>query len=199
MGRRKDHSRQELAELVLSTAAQIVAEEGGRLLTTRKIAAIIGYSPGSIYNVFANLDAVVAHVNTQTLHGLNQTIAGLKLTGNPQADALCIVATYLDYAAANPALWAAVVQQTMRTDQGLPDYLAAEMAATFKRVETALAPLFEAHQEGQLQISVRVLWAALQGISSLPPTALVLADQGVSKETLSKHIVETYLRGIQNS
>ena len=56
MGRRADHSRDELFEMALSAAREIAEEDGLGGLTARRIAAKIGYSAGTLYNLFDDLD-----------------------------------------------------------------------------------------------------------------------------------------------
>ena len=62
MARRTDHSREELEALIVKVSRNIISEQGLSQLSTRKIAAEIGYSPGTIYNVFSDLDAVISKV-----------------------------------------------------------------------------------------------------------------------------------------
>ena len=70
MARRSDHSRDQLAAMVVSAARDIVIAEGTAAVTMRKIAAAIGYAAGSIYNAVGDQDAVLRRVNAQTLEGL---------------------------------------------------------------------------------------------------------------------------------
>ena len=59
MGRRSQHSPEVLREMILDAAEAIVAEGGLTLLSAREIAKRIEYSPGTLYNIFQNLDDVV--------------------------------------------------------------------------------------------------------------------------------------------
>ena len=62
MARRSDHSREELYDLALESARVIAEIEGLRGLAARRIARDIGYTVGTIYNLFDHGagDAVVA-------------------------------------------------------------------------------------------------------------------------------------------
>ena len=51
MGRRADHSRDELHSLALDAACRIVDDQGMDALTARGVARAIGYSPGSLYTI----------------------------------------------------------------------------------------------------------------------------------------------------
>ena len=63
MGRRNEHSRAELREIALQAAEHLVAEGGLAALSTRKVAAHIGYTVGSLYLVFHNLDDLIIQMN----------------------------------------------------------------------------------------------------------------------------------------
>ena len=52
MARRSDHSREELREMAITAAEQIVVEQGYEGLSARKVAAAIGYTVGTLYLVF---------------------------------------------------------------------------------------------------------------------------------------------------
>jgi len=51
MGRRSIHSAEELRELIIQAATDIVERDGLAGLSAREIAKRIGYSPGTLYNV----------------------------------------------------------------------------------------------------------------------------------------------------
>ncbi len=50
MARRADHTREELAGLVVGAAEDLARREGLRGVAMRRIATEIGYAPGSIYS-----------------------------------------------------------------------------------------------------------------------------------------------------
>lgn len=197
LARRKDHTREELSNLVVATATKTIANKGLDALTTRVIAQQIGYSPGSIYNVFANLDAVIWRVNTNTLLSLGRELDRVELTGNALGDGNKLLDAYLSFSDANPLLMAAILQHESRQDLARPEHFAEALRTAFKHVEEALAPLFQDRPDLSGQTVVRVLWAALQGISGLQDSAEVLVEGGGNRASMSRHLVETYLRGLQ--
>ena len=67
MARRSDHSREELYALILDSARSIVEEDGFSGLTARRVASSIGYAPGTIYNLFSNLDDLILHLRGKVL------------------------------------------------------------------------------------------------------------------------------------
>ena len=71
MARRSDHSREELREMALSAAEQIVVEQGYEGLSARKVASAIGYTVGTLYLVFENIDDLILNINARTLDRLH--------------------------------------------------------------------------------------------------------------------------------
>lgn len=75
MARRSDHSREEIRAMALAAAQQIVTEQGFAALNARKIASAIGYTVGTLYLVFKNLDDLFLQLNARTLDDLHAALA----------------------------------------------------------------------------------------------------------------------------
>src|ERR1700674_1715236 len=82
MGRRSTHTPQQLRELILDAAQDIIQVQGLAGLSAREIARRIEYSPGTIYNMFENLDDVVLHVEARVLEALDQRLTTSLQDGN---------------------------------------------------------------------------------------------------------------------
>ena len=74
MARRSDHTHDEIRDMILDAAETIVMEHGLKGLSTRKVTRDIGYTVGTLYLVFENLDDLVTHINTRTLNRLYQLL-----------------------------------------------------------------------------------------------------------------------------
>ena len=70
MGRRSIHSPEELRELIIHATTEIVEQDGLEGLSAREIAKRIGYSPGTLYNVFENLDDILLTIEARLLDRL---------------------------------------------------------------------------------------------------------------------------------
>ena len=67
MGRRSIHTPDELRELIIEATTEIVEQVGLEGLSAREIAKRVGYSPGTLYNVFGSYDELLLRVNARTL------------------------------------------------------------------------------------------------------------------------------------
>src|SRR5688572_8822706 len=66
MARRSDHTRDELEALILAEAHKLLAVTGLQRFSAREVAKRIGYSVGTLYNVFGSLDRMLLAVNSRT-------------------------------------------------------------------------------------------------------------------------------------
>ena len=105
MARRSDHSRDELYRLATVAARKIVETRGIEALTARSVADAIGYSPGTLYNVFDNFEALIVRLNGSTLDKLHDELSAILRTGRPAQDLRALLAAYLGFQEAHPNLW----------------------------------------------------------------------------------------------
>src|SRR5699024_7005107 len=102
----------------------------------------IGYSPGSIYLAFANIDDVIAHLNTRTLAHMHTTMHRQIEAAAPAADQLRQCArAYVGFARAQPHLWRLCFEHVLPPGQTPPPGLDARIAAL---VDLLLQPLAQA-------------------------------------------------------
>lgn len=107
MGRRSDHTREELRELLLTLGHQHMAEVGLGKFSGREVAKRAGYSVGTIYNVFGTLDALIAAINTRTF-GIWAEHLRDRL-GKDDGDRIrSLVEGYFTFAFENRNLWNAI-------------------------------------------------------------------------------------------
>jgi|TARA_Y100000031_G_scaffold63502_1_gene71360 AcrR family transcriptional regulator len=205
--------------MILAAARDIAEREGLRGLTTRKIANRIGYSVGTLYNVFANSDDLVNHLNAETLESLYQscaraaTVRPLDRTPQqppqqapeqmpeqmpeqtPEEMLRALARRYIAYVAAHPNLWGVVLDHSQPNGQDPPDWLEAKVTALLGLAEAALAPLFPSGTESERLHSARVLWAALYGISTLGFAGKI--DKSETMTALIDTLVAYYLAGVR--
>ena len=91
MARRSDHSREELREMTLTAAENIVVEQGYEGLSARKVATAIGYTVGTLYLVFENLDDLILHINARTLDRLHARMTKSQANSGDASDYLLLL------------------------------------------------------------------------------------------------------------
>ena len=67
MGRRSDHSREQLREIIISAGHRQMLDVGFARFSAREVAKRVGYSIGTLYNVFGSYDGLILAINGRTL------------------------------------------------------------------------------------------------------------------------------------
>lgn len=143
MGRRSDHNRDELEELILAAGATLVAEAGLAGFSAREVARRVGYSIGTLHNVFGSTDQLIAAINTRSFVAWTAELrAALDAAGDGDRIA-ALVDAYFAFARAQPHLWTAIYDHRLSaadlsdTDQAargaLTEIVVAEVARALGR------------------------------------------------------------------
>lgn len=198
MARRSDHSRQELYEMVMDTARTIVEQDGLRNLTARNIAAAIGYSPGTLYNLFENLDELIIHLNATTLDALYDAISSAKRTGEPEKDLKAMLRIYLAFLEENTALWTAIFEFRSPGEDHLPDWYREKVGKLMTSVEEAIAPLFADGESAARQQAAGILWSSLHGVCTLAKDGRLCLISDQSKPQMAESLIVNFLAGLRS-
>lgn len=196
MGRRSDHSRDELFEMALQAARDIVHEAGLEGLTIRGIASRIGYSHGTLYNLFDDLDAMVLQLNVRTLNALYDRLADVPLEGNPEETLLALTHRYFEFVRDNAKLWNLLFEHHLPNYEPLPDWHHAKIGQLLDLVEGCIAPLFEPDQGDEKRHAAHVIWSSLHGMTSLESQRKLIP--GITIEAMAESLVKNYLAGIRS-
>jgi AcrR family transcriptional regulator len=165
-GPRGDHSREEFQDLVTRAAEGLVRREGARGLGMRRLAAVIGYAPNSIYNAVGDLDTVMMRVNARTLERLHDALsAAVSPEASPRANAEALASAYLAFVEADPQVWSLVFEHALAPEAAFPEWYGEALARTIAIVDRALTPLIADADERRQ--AVATLWAGLHGLASL--------------------------------
>jgi AcrR family transcriptional regulator len=194
MARRTDHSREELAALVVGAAEKLARREGLRGVVMRRIAAEIGYSAGSIYNAVGDLDTVVLRVNARTLERLRADLAGLVDPARPAIqNALAVADGYLDFVTRQPRLWGLILEHALPQGSAFPDWYEKALAATTNLVDEVLKPLVA--NEDERRRAVATLWASLHGLASLSTSGKLAMVDTDDPRAMAHLLIRRFLEG----
>jgi len=196
MARRSEHTREQLGELILGAAEQLIAENGMAGLSARAIAKAIGYTPGTIYLVFANLDDVILHVNARTLDRLfapiEKAVAG---DDTPTGQLVRAARAYVEFARAHPNLWRACFEHRLPSEQTGPDYIDMRIQRLIALIMPPLAAASRA-EGAHLNAAAQALWSGVHGICILSLTNKLHLVGGQATEHLTDDLVIHYLTGL---
>ena len=199
MARRSDHTRDELRELVINTSIDIIQTDGFQALTARKIAGIIGYSPGTIYNLFPSMDALCLIINGMTIDALNETLndpACNKVDASPAENMKAMARQYLDFAAQNKERWMMLFAYKLPEGEDVPVWFQEKVAALFAPLERILTPLYK-NDAKACKLAARTLWASVHGICFVEQTGKMPIVIGSSSgEAMTSTLIDNFVAGI---
>ena len=196
MARRSDHSREELREMALSAAEEIVVEQGYEGLSARKVAAAIGYTVGTLYLVFENLDDLILHINARTLDRLHANMNASQTQCNDASDCLLQLGqVYIRFADEDPHRWAMVFEHRFSEDQVVPAWYQEKIARMFALVEEGLEPLAGQHTRNEITQTSRALWGGVHGICILALNDNLGVTGVDSVQDLTQTLITNYLKG----
>lgn len=197
MGRRSDHSREELHEMALAAACEIVEAEGSHDLTVRKVASRIGYSVGTIYNLFENIDELIARINAGTLDALYDELAAAPGGDTPEESLHALLAAYLRFARDNPKSWGMLFEDRPSAGKFPPAWYLAKVARNFALLEARLGPLFGPGREQEQQSAARLLWCGLHGVWTLAASDKLAIVTNEPVDTVAQGFVDIFLAGLR--
>lgn len=200
MARRSDHSREEIHAMALAAAERLVAEQGLTGLSARKLAAAIGYTQGTLYLVFRNLDDLILQLNGRTLDRMHRTLADQTADcGTPEQCVLALGQSYIGFAEANPHLWGALYEHRPPSGEPLPDWYQVKVDLMFQLVVQALGPLAADLSPGELDLAAHALWSGVHGICILAQNDTLDSRGGLTAAALSESLIRNYLSGLSKA
>lgn len=194
MARRSEHTRPELHDLALRTAARIVAREGIAALTARRLATAIGYTVGSLYLIFRNLDDLILQLNAQTLDELHAEASAVgEKHPDPRARLLALAVAYVRFADEHRSLWRLVFEH--RQPAKLPAWYPERVARIFALVERALTELAPARRPAEVRQAARAVWGGVHGICVLAMTGRFDDSSEPAVNGMASLLVSNFLDG----
>jgi len=187
MARRKDHSKEELTEIAIVAAIEIVREVGTTKFTARNVAKKIGYTPGTLYNLFSNLDELAARVNQRSLDALSAKFSALADKKSPGAQLKGIARAYLSFYIKEPRLWELLFAYPISNK---PGWYAKCIANAFEQIAKSLESYGIRRSEARRE--AKILWATLHGLCSLHHAEKLDVGERDSLNSLSNRFLNQY-------
>ncbi|QUJ68251.1 WHG domain-containing protein [Photobacterium sp. GJ3] len=193
MARRNDHTREELIRMTLEQVKKFLSEHPHHELSLRKVAAMIGYVPSTLVNVFGNYNLLLLHAVAQTLDELFAEAEKEMQKANSTKDALRKLAyCYLNFASAHPYRWQLIFQHTMNGEE-LPDWQSERINSMTSMLEGLIRQLIPDQSEKAVTEASRVLWAGVHGITLLTVDDKLFTSSPVDGKALIDNLLDTYL------
>ena len=194
MGRRNDHTREELQSLALRTAAEIVEADGPAALTMREVARRIGYTVGALYHGFTNLDDLTVRLNERTVSELRLALENVNRQTNDSGQRLrMLAAAYLGFALLHTHRWRLVFEHRLPPGQEAPKSYRTHTAALFELVEANLPASACGRSGSEAPIIATALWSSVHGICMLAVSGKLQVGTTASVQKLLDTLLDRFL------
>lgn len=196
MGRRSDHSREELQGLIVDATLALVREHGADKVTARQIAKTVGYTPGTLYSVFINLQDIFLHVTDIGLKELfklcDEAIENQK---DPYSAINGLANAYLKFATEHTHQFDLMFARSTPPAESTPASLRNRIGSMFELIEIQLSKLNPNATSANVKLGARALWSGVHGLAMLR-----LSDQlYLAPATDDKEVIETLIFNFLNS
>lgn len=194
MARRSDNTREEIKKMAVQAGLEILAESGLGGLSARKIADRIGYTVGTLYNVFDDIEDIVLYINAETVQEMHEKLATIaSRKKNARQRVLDFAHCYGDYALTNAVRWSLLHTHPRSTP--LPGWFHASIQKIFALVEEPLSELTHGSRKAT-QTAAKVLWAGLHGLCALSINQKLERLEAAPLRALIDNFVGNYLDGM---
>lgn len=194
MARRADHTRPELLKLATDAGWNIMAEQGFAEFSARKVAAAIGYTIGTIYNVFGTHENLLLHINAKTLDHWFAAMEAEMTDVKPAKAIHTLAAFYIDYSHSNRHIWMSLFESPWNDAEPLPDWYRKKLNRFFDYLERMIVANTET-SAAKARRDAQVLWAGIHGICVLSLSRKLELVGTETPHVLAKSFIDTYLRG----
>lgn len=127
--------------MILASGGELMAEAGYARFSAREVGKRVGYSVGTVVNLFGGVDGLVVAINAQT-YDLWTRFLEDSLAGASGTDRIVrLVTGYFDFAAANPNRWSAIYEHRQPVGTAMPEPLARARSALTAVVEREVAAI----------------------------------------------------------
>ena len=194
MARRGDHTLEQIKEMVLIAAEDLIVKEGLPQLTIRKIAAKIGYTVGSIYMVFEGMNDLILHIKGKILDTLTEQIEQIE-TGKAEQRLQEMAGIYVRFASQNLNRWSMIFEHRLPKEVTIPNWYQKKLDNLYGAFETQFTMLAPDLSPSQRKQTALAFLGSIHGICILmltsQSTGLKESDLGAITKLLVSQFVQS--------
>lgn len=162
MGRRSDHTRPELRQMIIVEGHRQISEVGFARFSAREVAKRIGYSVGTLYNIFGSYDQLVLAINGRTLD-LWLAFLEERLAQASEDRLRVAIDAYFDFAVANRHAWAALYDFRLPEGEPMPEAYTGKITRVTQVIVREVAARLPPGHHGDAPALARSLLATVHG------------------------------------
>ena len=154
---------------LIDAAEKRIATHGVARLRARDLAADVGCSLGSIYNVFDDLHTIVLHANLRTLRQMDKvmTEAAADVDISPVDRLLNLAWAYFDFANTHTNPWRGLFDHVFPAGLDTPDWMFQGQIELLRHIQRPLAQVLPDKGDEEVFLITQTLFSAIHGIVEL--------------------------------
>jgi AcrR family transcriptional regulator len=191
MARRGNHTLEQIKEMVIEAAEDLVVQGGLNQLRVRTIAVKIGYTVGSIYMVYENMNDLILHIKGRTIDAIVDEMDQV-IDDNPVVALEELANIYVNYANENLNRWSMVFEHQQQPNNDAPEWYRNKLDKLFSKFEvqfTAINPKLTASQRKQTVVS---FFGGVHGICLFLLTTPIGGTNDKNLDLYVKHLVDRF-------
>ncbi|MGQ7847519.1 TetR/AcrR family transcriptional regulator [Granulosicoccus sp. 3-233] len=199
MGRRSDHSREQLQEMIIEAALNLVRQRGVEKVTARQIATAVGYTPGMLYSVFINLQDIFLHVNQIGLRALHERCAAAQQSSSNPADAIRSMGqAYLQFAREHTHQFDLMFTRSIQHPDKPPPGLGDQIRTMFELLSQQLHQLRPNAPENEVRQGALALWSGVHGTAALRLSSQFHLESTDADSQIVDLLIDSFIRHWQS-
>lgn len=195
MARRSDHSKEEIKALAIKHAYDLVEEKGEAGFKARDIAKRMGYTVGTLYYVFDDMENLRFHVCSKIVDCLYNT--ALQELPKKKNKINFHITSYMEFSQTNPNLWIFLYSHNTSTGNNTPRWFLEKLDRLFFLYSEAFYP-YTKNKKAAVK-AAHVILASMHGMCVLALNARPDRMNSADPVSMAKHLVKVYLKGLNNT
>ena len=192
----REQHRDRLGRELMASAGNLFMKEGYENFTMRKLARIMGCSPGLLYTYFKDKDDLIYRLVEESFEGLLVALDKSVQTKNPIQHIKNIFRAYIDFGLANPNQYyfAFMMQRTRKLQK---NWKSPHRSFDILRQAVKACVENKLFNKVDVETASQGLWATVHGT-----TSLIIANPNfpwIERESLINHIIDRAIQGLSSS
>lgn len=148
--------------MIVAEGHRLMAETGFDAFSAREVARRVGYSVGTLYNVFDSLDHLLVAINSRTFELWTDYLEE-RIEGGGSDRIRALVEAYFGFAREHPKLWMAIYDHRPPPGMAMPDRDMEKRRALTRIVFQEVARQLPTRSESEVEHLARSLIATVHG------------------------------------
>lgn len=158
---------------------------------------MIGYSPGTLYNIFENLDDVLLTLQVQLMGRTVEHLKHVPMGTDGEKNIEDLTYAYVDFALVNRRMWNLFLAHNLPAGKAVPAPFHDYTNSLVEIVKGALSQAAPNIPRDDLDTTARAFLAGLNGITAFAATEKGVYITPATAQTFAKELTSTFLKGLR--